>query len=40
MKISAYGMVVVVASADSLTALRELLSTLPADFPLPVAVVP
>ncbi len=36
---SAYGMVVIAASGGSLAALSELLSTLPADFPLPVAVV-
>jgi two-component system chemotaxis response regulator CheB len=29
----------IAASADSLTGLRQLLSTLPAEFPLPVAVV-
>jgi two-component system, chemotaxis family, protein-glutamate methylesterase/glutaminase len=32
-------MVMIAASADSLTGLRQLLSTLPAEFPLPVAVV-
>lgn len=36
---SGYGMVVIAASTGALAALRDLLSSLPAEFPLPVAVV-